>query len=80
MPDTDTQKPSSYWNSQIIKMRSYIYFMTLMILFYDINDSIFKLMMIIDSGILLISYPKILLLQFTKTLNRFLNLSRANKN
>ena len=55
-----------------------------------IHDSAFKFMMIIDSGVLLKNhatcnfmlkyYITILLRQFTKTLNQFLNISNANKN
>ena len=55
------------------------------------NGSFFKLMMTTDNGILLLKSPvscnfilkhyiTILLRQFKKTLNRFLNLSRGNKN
>ena len=59
-------------------------------LFKDMNDSFFKLMITIDNGILLKShaswnfmlkhYITILLQQNKKTLNRFLNLSRAKGN
>ena len=69
--------------------KSDIYYFKLY-LFKEMNDSFFKLMITIDNGILLKShascnfmlkhYITILLQQYKKTLNRFLNLSRAKEN